>query len=193
MYKTIFFYCFKVWVTSVLLAPIFWFLSLLSKGPTLIGFVAFYAVVVFYGLLLSFPSMCLLWAGAAYLFSRHWTIRARRIILCVWASMLTVTPFIIIFRHDDATLSDIAKIMVCYLITILAGLFGTACFRQFLTTKPAYNMSWANHNIEKLKAGDTVQFRPRDNSMKGKIESRQLSTFYLWDFYPRHNLSPFKP
>jgi hypothetical protein len=37
-------------------------------------------------------------------------------------------------------------------------------------------MSWANHYIEKLKAGETVQFRPRGNSMQGKIESGQLVT-----------------
>jgi phage repressor protein C with HTH and peptisase S24 domain len=37
-------------------------------------------------------------------------------------------------------------------------------------------MSWANHFIEKLKAGETVQFRPRGNSMRGKIESGQLVT-----------------
>jgi hypothetical protein len=37
-------------------------------------------------------------------------------------------------------------------------------------------MSWAVHYIEKLKAGETVQFRPRGNSMKGKIESGELVT-----------------
>ena len=37
-------------------------------------------------------------------------------------------------------------------------------------------MSWANHYIEKLRIGETVQFRPRGNSMKGKIESGQLVT-----------------
>lgn len=37
-------------------------------------------------------------------------------------------------------------------------------------------MSWATHYIEKLKTGETVQFRPRGNSMKGKIESGQLVT-----------------
>jgi phage repressor protein C with HTH and peptisase S24 domain len=37
-------------------------------------------------------------------------------------------------------------------------------------------MSWATHYIEKLKAGESVQFRPRGNSMKGKIESGQLVT-----------------
>src|SRR5882757_3613281 len=37
-------------------------------------------------------------------------------------------------------------------------------------------MSWATHYIEKLKAGETVQFRPRGNSMKGKIDSGQLVT-----------------
>jgi hypothetical protein len=35
-------------------------------------------------------------------------------------------------------------------------------------------MNWANHFIEKLKAGEKVQFRPGGNSMQGKIESGQL-------------------
>jgi phage repressor protein C with HTH and peptisase S24 domain len=37
-------------------------------------------------------------------------------------------------------------------------------------------MGWANNHIAKLKAGDTVQFRPRGNSMTPKIESGQLCT-----------------
>lgn len=37
-------------------------------------------------------------------------------------------------------------------------------------------MGWAVSYIAKLKTGETVQFRPRGNSMKGKIESGQLCT-----------------
>jgi len=37
-------------------------------------------------------------------------------------------------------------------------------------------MGWATPYIEKLKHGETVQFRPRGNSMVGKIESGQLCT-----------------
>jgi SOS-response transcriptional repressor LexA len=37
-------------------------------------------------------------------------------------------------------------------------------------------MSWATHYIEKLRGGETVQFRPGGNSMKGKITSGQLVT-----------------
>ena len=37
-------------------------------------------------------------------------------------------------------------------------------------------MSWATKYIEKLISGETVQFRPRGNSMSGKIESGQLCT-----------------
>lgn len=37
-------------------------------------------------------------------------------------------------------------------------------------------MSWATGYIEKLLEGETVQFRPRGNSMKGKIESGELVT-----------------
>ncbi len=37
-------------------------------------------------------------------------------------------------------------------------------------------MSWATPYIAKLKTGETVSFRPRGHSMKGKIESGQLCT-----------------
>lgn len=37
-------------------------------------------------------------------------------------------------------------------------------------------MAWATNHIEKLKKGETVQFRPIGNSMKGKVESGQLVT-----------------
>jgi hypothetical protein len=37
-------------------------------------------------------------------------------------------------------------------------------------------MGWATHYIAKLLEGETVQFRPRGNSMSGKVESGQLCT-----------------
>lgn len=37
-------------------------------------------------------------------------------------------------------------------------------------------MSWATPYISQLKEGKTVQFRPRGNSMTGKISSGQLCT-----------------
>ena len=37
-------------------------------------------------------------------------------------------------------------------------------------------MGWAAFHIEKLRRGETVKFRPRGNSMVGKIESGQLCT-----------------
>ena len=37
-------------------------------------------------------------------------------------------------------------------------------------------MGWASQYIERLKAGETIQFRPHGNSMVGKISSGQLCT-----------------
>lgn len=37
-------------------------------------------------------------------------------------------------------------------------------------------MGWAESYIARLKAGETVSFRPRGGSMTGKIESGQLCT-----------------
>src|SRR5437660_1649941 len=37
-------------------------------------------------------------------------------------------------------------------------------------------MSWATGYIDQLKRGETVQFRPRGGSMRGRIESGQLVT-----------------
>ena len=37
-------------------------------------------------------------------------------------------------------------------------------------------MSWANPLVDKLQKGETVSFRPKGNSMQGKIESGNLVT-----------------
>ena len=37
-------------------------------------------------------------------------------------------------------------------------------------------MGWAANHIARLKAGETVSFRPRGHSMVGRIESGQLCT-----------------
>lgn len=37
-------------------------------------------------------------------------------------------------------------------------------------------MGWADGHIARLARGETVQFRPRGNSMVGRIESGQLCT-----------------
>jgi hypothetical protein len=37
-------------------------------------------------------------------------------------------------------------------------------------------MGWASGHIARLQKGETVSFRPRGNSMKGKIDSGQLCT-----------------
>ena len=37
-------------------------------------------------------------------------------------------------------------------------------------------MGWATHYIDKLRVGETVSFRPRGTSMKGRIESGHLCT-----------------
>lgn len=37
-------------------------------------------------------------------------------------------------------------------------------------------MGWASAYIEKLRGGEAVSFRPRGNSMAGKVESGQLCT-----------------
>jgi hypothetical protein len=37
-------------------------------------------------------------------------------------------------------------------------------------------MGWASQHIARLRAGEVVSFRPRGNSMAGKIESGQLCT-----------------
>jgi hypothetical protein len=37
-------------------------------------------------------------------------------------------------------------------------------------------MDWATRHIDRLKAGETVQFRPHGNSMTGRVASGQLCT-----------------
>jgi hypothetical protein len=44
-------------------------------------------------------------------------------------------------------------------------------------------MGWATNYIVKLQVGETVQFRPRGDSMKGRINSGQLVTVEPCDVY----------
>lgn len=37
-------------------------------------------------------------------------------------------------------------------------------------------MGWATQHIQRLRGGETISFRPRGNSMSGKVESGQLCT-----------------
>lgn len=37
-------------------------------------------------------------------------------------------------------------------------------------------MGWASHHIEKLRQGFTVKFRPRGNSMTGRVNDGELCT-----------------
>lgn len=41
---------------------------------------------------------------------------------------------------------------------------------------PNNDMSWATRHIEQLQNGETVKFRPRGNSMVGRVNSGQLCT-----------------
>lgn len=52
-----------------------------------------------------------------------------------------------------------------------AGIVGTRAASEIQIA-----MGWATQYIGMLKDGETVQFRPRGNSMVGKIESGQLCT-----------------
>jgi hypothetical protein len=127
MRKTVFFYCWQVWITSALSAPIFYYTWTFPDRPTILGFLGFYGLAILYGLILSFPSMCCFWAGAAFLFSRLWPRKTQKILLCGWASLLTVVPFWLIFGKDDPnTLHEIVKMAICYLLTILIGIW---CFQ----------------------------------------------------------------
>jgi len=44
-------------------------------------------------------------------------------------------------------------------------------------------MGWATNHINKLKTDGTVSFRPRGDSMSGKIESGELCTVVTTDNY----------
>ena len=125
MRKTVFFYCWQIWMTSALSAPIFYFFWVLPESPTVLGFLGFYGLAILYGLILSFPSMCFFWAAAAYLFSRKWKIRTKKITLYGCAVLLALAPFWLIFGKDDLNaISDTIKMAICYLVTILAGIYG---------------------------------------------------------------------
>lgn len=51
-------------------------------------------------------------------------------------------------------------------------------------------MGWASHHIERLKAGETVKFRPHGSSMQPRIKSGQLCTVQPLGDSPEPPLTP---
>ena len=59
---------------------------------------------------------------------------------------------------------------------VLVGQFGADNEVSATQTRTETPVGWATRYIEELQRGTTVQFRPRGNSMAGKIDSGQLVT-----------------
>jgi hypothetical protein len=58
----------------------------------------------------------------------------------------------------------------------MAATASTGVFQLWQSSDGVKPMGWAANHIQKLQNGETVSFRPRGNSMTGKIESGQLCT-----------------
>jgi hypothetical protein len=128
MPKKAFEYCLKVWVTGVVIGPMFFYVINKSYVDGLASFWE-YIVVSFLGdFLTSVPSFLLLWATTTYICKRPGYQPLQRLKLAVWALLFTVLTIVAvaIWTGDDWASTDwsvVIRIFASYFTPIAAAIF----------------------------------------------------------------------
>jgi hypothetical protein len=122
--KTVFFYCFQVWLTSASIGPILWILSEGDSSSSLFSFVEFYGLALVFGLMLSVPSFLLLIAGVAFVRRRPWEVLTKKFAIAVWTIPLAIAPFLLIIDWRDPSLEKWKVIGIgAFLVPLIAAVF----------------------------------------------------------------------
>ncbi|HLZ85984.1 MAG TPA: hypothetical protein VKQ52_02035 [Puia sp.] len=124
MSSKVFFYCLKVWLTSVVLGPVIFWCWEIPDILTLSSFLAYLGIAILYGLVFSLLSFLLLWAGIAFLYRRGWPLTRQRLAAACWGLTLTLVPFLVLFARADSVMQpDSVHLSLSYLFPILVGIF----------------------------------------------------------------------
>jgi hypothetical protein len=122
--KAVYIYPLQIWVVSATIGPILCFLSPgVSDHSGLTPWELYWADLAF-GLIFSFPSFLLLWAGVAYVNRSNRRVLFKKIVVAAWAMMLGIAAlwWVIDWREPILQEHNLAFI-VAYLGPLLMGVF----------------------------------------------------------------------
>lgn len=127
MSKKIFFYCAKVWLTSLVLGPILYFTWSWSDLEGLLNFYGFTIAAILSGFILSLPSALFFWGGAACLQTSRLSAAAQRLMLCVWTALLTFVPFWLLYdwagHNAGSSLGQWLELPLCCWVVLVIGIY----------------------------------------------------------------------
>lgn len=119
-------YPFQVWLTSVLIGPLF---LLFKFKPTIatvlgyissLGFIQYYFVAVLIGGFCSVPCVLFLWLCYTLLIKKDTPVWLIRVILALISILCCVTIFIVMSLPD---LKNLLVMVVAYAVPLIAGVF----------------------------------------------------------------------
>jgi len=128
MSAKVFFYCLKVWLASVLLGPVLFWLCLMrlddDASYTFPNFLGFWGYTILYGLGFSLVSFLMFLLAETYIAHRNWPGHRRRAVTALLGILLTLIPFLI-FLGTLHFSNDAISIAFClsYLLPVLAGIY----------------------------------------------------------------------
>jgi len=123
MFKKIFIYCLKVWLSAVILGPALFFIPGDPTNDSSMGFWEYMMFACVAGLIYSLVSFLLFCAGVAYFTSLHISIALQKILTTGWSVLLTIAPFPILFGKNHPNWIILSELSGCYLLPILIGIW----------------------------------------------------------------------
>ena len=128
MSRRVFLYSVKVWLTSLVLGPVLYFTWSWSDLEGLLNFYGFTITAILSGFILSLPSALFFWGGVACLYTSRLSVPNQRLLLAVWAALLTFAPFWLLYdwagHNSGSSLGQWLQLPLCCWVVLVAGIYG---------------------------------------------------------------------
>jgi len=125
MFKHALIYSLKIWLSSVVVAPILYYVWTYNYSETFAAgnFFGFWALSIIYGLILSLPCYALFMLASFYLRSKGSRVLGKKIGLGLWAALLIIALTYVIFGHDDKVfLESTIKLAACHILSVASAI-----------------------------------------------------------------------
>ena len=119
----IFFYCIKVWLSSVFVGALLFYLVGNPTDDSSMTFLGYMVVVCLYTILYSSISFFLFWACVALLANGGLSVKKQKWIATAGGTILTIAPFAVLFGGNQPDWLALVKICSCYLVPLLAAIW----------------------------------------------------------------------
>lgn len=121
-------YSTQVWITSLVVSPgllmVFFLLEdHFHLSRDMWGGAGFMVAAILYGGFFSVPNWLLLTGGVAFIDRLRWSVTAKRLLIQLWAAVLTFGLFGLLFARDNWLDGEGLLLPLTYLLTISFGVW----------------------------------------------------------------------